>query len=188
MKSRWPTKTAGESLIADDHDPAAHWAMGRALWLRGEQAESLIELERSVALSPNFALGHYTLGFVHCQSGDSRLAIASTDYSRHLSPFDPLLFAMLAARGMALMRLGRYDEAADAASKAAARPNAHVHVQAIAVTCLASADRLEEARRVHATLLRRVPDYQFGHFLTAFRFPPEVAELYRRSAARIGFV
>ncbi len=181
-------ETAGESLVADDRDPAAHWAMGRALWLRGEQGESLIELEKSVALSPNFALGHYTLGFVNCQSGDSRLAIASTDYSRHLSPFDPLLFAMLATRGMALLRLGRYDEAADAAYKAAARPNAHQHVQAIAVTCLASAERFEEARRVYAALLRRVPDYQFSHFLAAFRLPPDVAELYRRCAARIGFM
>ena len=25
--------TAGQSLMADDRDPAAHWAMGRALWL-----------------------------------------------------------------------------------------------------------------------------------------------------------
>jgi DNA-binding SARP family transcriptional activator/TolB-like protein len=181
-------ETAGESLIADDHDPAAHWAMGRALWLRGDQAESLIELERSVALSPNFALGHYTLGFVHCQSGDSRLAIASTDYSRHLSPFDPLLFAMFAARGMALLRLGRYEEAAEAASKAAARPNAHIHIQAIAATCLASADRLVEAQRLYATLRARAPDYQFARFLSAFRFPPDVAEIYRRNAARIGFV
>ncbi len=27
--------TAGQSLMVDDRDPAAHWAMGRALWLRG---------------------------------------------------------------------------------------------------------------------------------------------------------
>ena len=27
---------AGQSLIVDDRDPAAHWAMGRALWLRGD--------------------------------------------------------------------------------------------------------------------------------------------------------
>ena len=27
-------ETAGQSLIVDDRDPAAHWAMGRALWLR----------------------------------------------------------------------------------------------------------------------------------------------------------
>ncbi|MEZ5787101.1 MAG: transcriptional regulator, partial [Xanthobacteraceae bacterium] len=29
-------ETAGQSLMADDRDPAAHWAMGRALWLRGD--------------------------------------------------------------------------------------------------------------------------------------------------------
>src|SRR5262249_17565647 len=56
-------ETATRSLSADDHDPASHWAMGRALWLRGEQDGSLAELQRSVELSPNFALGHYTLGF-----------------------------------------------------------------------------------------------------------------------------
>ncbi|HSD88115.1 MAG TPA: hypothetical protein VLB44_11395, partial [Kofleriaceae bacterium] len=53
--------TASQSLGTDAHDPAAHWAMGRALWLRGEQRESLASLERCVELSPNFALGHYTL-------------------------------------------------------------------------------------------------------------------------------
>ena len=44
--------------------------MGRALWLRGRQEEALVELEAAIELSPNFALGHYTLGFVHSQSGD----------------------------------------------------------------------------------------------------------------------
>ena len=31
---------AGQSLMVDDRDPAAHWAMGRALWLRGRQDQS----------------------------------------------------------------------------------------------------------------------------------------------------
>ena len=30
----------------------------------------MIELERSIDLSPNFALGHYNLSFVHSQVGD----------------------------------------------------------------------------------------------------------------------
>ncbi len=55
--------TASQSLASDDRDPAAHRAMGRALWLSGKTAESCTELERSFELSPNFALGHYTLGF-----------------------------------------------------------------------------------------------------------------------------
>ena len=66
-------EAAGRGLMADEHDPAAHWAMGRALWLRGRLDEpSSTELDTSVELSPNFALGHYTLAFVHSQSGDPR--------------------------------------------------------------------------------------------------------------------
>jgi len=179
-------EAAGESLVADDRDPAAHWAMGRALWLRGRQDESLRELERSLSLSPNFALGHYTLGFVHGQSGDAKVAIASTDYSRHLSPFDPLLFAMLATRALALVRLGQYEEAADWAVKAAARPNAHVHILAIAASCLAAAGRFGEARAFVAAARKTMPGYGLGEFLSAFRFTPEAVELFRRHAARIG--
>ncbi|HTM19071.1 MAG TPA: BTAD domain-containing putative transcriptional regulator [Kofleriaceae bacterium] len=105
--------TAGHSLGADAQDPSAHWAMGRALWLRGVQDEAFAELERSVELSPNFALGHYTLGFVHAQKGDPATAIEATNYSRRLSPFDPLQFAMLASRAMAHVRLDQRAEAAD---------------------------------------------------------------------------
>src|SRR5262249_52481957 len=125
-------EAAGQSLMADDHDPAAHWAMGRALWLRGRNDESLFELERAVDLSPNFALGHYALAFVQSQSGDPQAAIGSSDHSRHLSPFDPLLFGMLGARAMAHVRLGQFDQAAEWAVKAAARPNAHIIILAIA--------------------------------------------------------
>src|SRR6185369_7077933 len=135
-----------------DHNPAAHWAMGRALWLRGEQDGSLLELERAVDLSPNFALGHYALSFVHSQSGDPRAAIGSSDHSRHLSPFDPLLFGMLGARAMTHVRLGQFEEAADWALKAAARPNAHTVILAIAAHCLALAGRIDEALAFAASI------------------------------------
>ena len=59
---------AGQTLMVDERDPAAHWAMGRALWLRGRQDQSVVELETAIDLSPNFALGHYTLAFVHSQA------------------------------------------------------------------------------------------------------------------------
>ncbi len=179
--------TAGESLVADDRDPAAHWAMGRALWLRGELDESLVELEQSITLSPNFALGHYTRGFVQCQSGDARLAIESTDYSRHLSPFDPLQFAMLGTRAVALLRLGEYDDAAEWAIKAAARPNAHIHILGIAVNCLAAAGRFEEASQFLARARKATPGYGLQEFLASFRLEPGTAKLFRMNAGRIGF-
>jgi TolB-like protein len=176
--------TAGESLAADDRDPAAHWAMGRALWLRGNQDDSIREIETSLQLSPNFALGHYTLGFVHSQSGDPQLAIDSAGHSQHLSPFDPLQFAMLATRAIALVRLGRFDEAAGWAIKASARPNAHVHILAIAANCLAAAGRLEEAHTFVGSARRVAPGYGFEDFVSAFRFSPDALDLLRQNAAR----
>lgn len=178
-------RSASQGLLADDLDPASHWALGRAQWLRGRIGESLAELDTAVALSPNFALGHYTLAFVHAQSGDPRTAIRASDHSRDLSPFDPMLFAMLASRAMALMRLGRHEEAADWAMKAAARPNAHVHVVSFAAHSLALAGRLSEARTLTASVRRQRPGYGVDDFLKAFRFDEDAERLMRGIAPRI---
>jgi tetratricopeptide (TPR) repeat protein len=179
-------EAAGQSLMVDDRDPAAHWAMGRAMWLRGRHDQAVVELEQAIDLSPNFALGHYTLAFVHSQTGDPLSAISSADHSRHLSPFDPLLFGMLGARAMALVRLGQFEEAAGWAVKAAGRPNAHPHILAIASYSLALAGSLEEARAYAAAVHRLLPGYGLDDFLSAFRFDREGAELFRAGAARVG--
>jgi tetratricopeptide (TPR) repeat protein len=179
-------ETAGQGLMVDERDPAAHWAMGRAVWLRGHHDQAVVELERAVDLSPNFALGHYTLAFVHSQTGDPLTAISSSDHSRHLSPFDPLLFGMLGARAMALVRLGQFEEAAAWAVKAAGRPNAHLHILAIAAYSLSLAGSLDEARAYAAAVRRSLPGYSVEDFLHAFRFNGEDAALFRESAGRIG--
>lgn len=178
-------EAAGQSLMADDRDPAAHWAMGRALWLRGRHSQSVAELEQAVDLSPNFAQGHYTLAFVHSQAGDPDTAIVSADHSRHLSPFDPLLFGMLGTRAMALVRLGQFDEAADWGVKAAARPNAHAQILAIAAYTLALAGRIDEARSYLATIHAMLPRYGVDDFLTAMQLTPEGEQLFREAARRI---
>jgi tetratricopeptide (TPR) repeat protein len=173
---------AGQSIIVDDQDPASHWAMGRALWLRGQHDDSLVELERSVHLSPNFAPGHYALGFVNCQSGDARAAIGSADHSRELSPFDPMLFAMLATRALGHLRLGELDAAAEWALKAVARPNAHTHIRAIAAHCLAAVGRLNEARAFAQKIKATNPRYRLDEFFTAFQFAPDATALLRKGA------
>lgn len=179
-------ETAEQSLLIDEQNPAAHWSMGRALWLVGDQAEAVGALERSVALSPNFALGHYALAFVHCQAGDPETAISASDHSRLLSPHDPLLFGILGTRAMALVRLGAFAEAAQWGVKAAARPNAHVHILAIAAHCLALAGRIEEARTHVARIHALSPGYRLDDFLNTFRFEADTQMRYRKAAAAIG--
>lgn len=178
----WAYESAGESLVADDRSPAAHWAMGRALWLRRSMGPAVGELERAVELSPNFSLGHYTLAFVRAQSGDPQVAIRSADLSLALSPFDPLLFAMLASRALAHLRLGQYPQAADWALRAVARPNVHIHVLAIAAYCLSAAGRMEEAEANFVRMHTLDPAYGVDDFLLAFHFCEEAEALFRRTA------
>jgi DNA-binding SARP family transcriptional activator len=179
-------RAAAQGLMADERDPAVHWAMGRALMLRGQTDESISALARSIDLSPNFALGHYYLAFVHAIVGDAHAAISAADYSRHLSPFDPMLLGMLATQAVALVRLGQFEEGASWAVKAAARPNAFPHIQAIAACSLALAGSLEHARAHVAAVRHASPRYCLADFFTAFPFDRDGQTLFRRGARLVG--
>ncbi|HEY0825120.1 MAG TPA: transcriptional regulator, partial [Ramlibacter sp.] len=178
-------RAAVEGVMADELDPGAHWAMGRAMWLRNRPDEALGELRTAVDLSPNFALAHYTIGFVHAQSGDAELGIVEVDQARALSPMDPLLFGMLASRAIALVRLGRCEEAAEWGVRSAARPNAHMHIRAIAMFCLALAGRVQEAKDFAAAIRREQPNYGVADFTRAFKLGPEADALVRKAAGLI---
>jgi len=179
-------RAANDAIMADERDPAAHWAMGRALWLSGRHEPSITALGRAAEISPNFALAHYNLAFVHATSGDAARAVACSDTSRSLSPFDPMLFGIFGSRAMALVRLGRFDEAADWGVKAATRPNAIHHIQGIAAFSLALAGRLKEAREFLARAHAMSPNYAFDNFARAFQFDQTGTRLFRDGATRLG--
>jgi len=179
-------EVASQGLMIDDRDPAVHWAMGRAMHLLKRWDECLVELERSIDLSPNFALGHYNLSFVRSVVGDPSVAITDAELSQRLSPHDPMLFGMLATRAMALVRLERFEEAAGWAVKAAARPNVFPHIHAIAAYSLALAGQMDQAR-LHATAARQTtPGYGISEFLLTFPFEPRGEELFRKGAKLVG--
>jgi hypothetical protein len=87
---------------------------------------------------------------------------------------------------MSLVRLGRFEEAADWAVKAAARPNAHALIRSMSAYCLDLADRGDEARAAAASVRQSHPNYGLGDFLAAFRFEPASAALFRKAAERLG--
>ena len=70
--------------------------------------------------------------------------------------------------------------------KAAARPNAHAHIHAIAAFSLALAGQLEQARDHFAAIHRMAPGYCFADFLAAMQFAPDGEKLFREAANRIG--
>ena len=148
--ARQALDTAMRGASLDPFDPAAHCALGRAYWMEGALDEAVAALESSIALSPSFACGHYSLGIVQAFSGDPERAIVAADQARQLSPFDPFLGAMQASRAIALLRLGRIEEAAAWGLRAARAAQAHPHIMLIAAACAASAGRRDEAQRLVA--------------------------------------
>mgnify|MGYP002714250349 CR=1 FL=1 len=178
---------AEQSVALDERDPTAHWVLGRALWLLKRQEDAVEELDRAVDLNPNFALGHYTIAFVQAQGGDTATALRAVDLAQRLSPIDPLLFGMLGVRALACLNLGEYAQAAVWGERAAGRPNAHVHIHAIAAFCDALADRQDEARAYAHRIRQTAPSYRCADFLLAFRtLRPSVADLIRRTGPGIG--
>jgi TolB-like protein/DNA-binding SARP family transcriptional activator len=178
---------AEQSVALDERDPTAHWVLGRALWLLKRHEDAVEELDLAVDLNPNFALGHYTIAFVQAQGGDTHTALRAVDLAQKLSPIDPLLFGMLGVRALACLNLGEYAQAAVWGERAAGRPNAHVHIHAIAAFCDALADRHDEARAYAHGIRQAAPSYRCADFLLAFRtLRPSVADLIRRTGPGIG--
>jgi len=178
---------AEQSVALDERDPTAHWVLGRALWLLKRQDDAVEELDLAVDLNPNFALGHYTIAFVHSQGGDTPTALRAVDLAQRLSPIDPLLFGMLGVRALVCLNLEEYAQAAVWGERAAGRPNAHVHIHAIAAFCDALADRQDEARAYAHRIRQKAPSYRCADFLLAFRtLRPSLADLIRRTGPGIG--
>jgi hypothetical protein len=119
---------------------------------------------------------------VHCQIGDPVRAIDAADIAAHLSPLDPMMFAIHEARTFALLRLGRVQEAAKFAIRGGQQPNAHVHAHAIAALTLATAGRIEEAHAERRYINRLRPDYDFKQFKEAFHLLDDLKEIYQRAA------
>jgi tetratricopeptide (TPR) repeat protein len=156
--------------------------MGRALWLRREHEGAISALEQSIRLSPSYAWAHYGLAFVHCQTGDPERALDAADTAAHLSPLDPMLFAIHGARTFALLRLGRVEEAAEFALRGGQQPNAHVHAHGIAALTLATDGRIEEAQAQRKRIISLRPDYNFKQFEDAFHLLDDLRRIYQKAA------
>jgi TolB-like protein len=182
-------RTAEEAILSDETSPSALWACGRALWLQGDPEGCLAHCQRSVAISPGFALGHYMVGFVETHCGDPGRGLAGMDHVLSLSPFDPFLASIQITKAIALVRLGRMETATETARQAARQPNAHAYpmLLAPAALILASAGHVDEARRIVGKLRETSPGFGAAEVnRSLYRMSDEVAALFRSAAPLLG--
>ncbi|CDX12826.1 hypothetical protein MPLB_1270012 [Mesorhizobium sp. ORS 3324] len=179
VEGRLAHDLAARAVVVDPYDPAAHCALGRALWIIGARDEASAALERATVLSPSYAFGHYARAFTEGWSGDAKMAIQAADHARELSPFDAFLAPNQASRAVSLLRLGRADEAAAWALRATLHLNAHAHIRRIAVLSLTAAGRIDEARQLARVVNAESPENGNELFIRANRMRPDDEKLLR---------
>lgn len=181
----------GEQAVGfDSRDAMSHWALGRARFMNREHDSAMSALDRALQANPNYAQGHYSRGYVGTHSGLMSETMPNLDMAQRLSPFDPMLFGVVSARGISLALQGRAAEAADWALQATREANAHFHIHAIAAACLELAGRHDEATAKIREVLRKKPDYSIAQYERSFPFKDEahrriMSEAILRAWARL---
>lgn len=179
---------AARAVTIDTYDPAGHCTLGQALWLSGRHDEAIESLERTTALSPSYAFGHFSRAIIEALSKDPNAGIEASDRARALSPFDPFLAAIQSVRALALLRLGKIEEAAAWGLRAARHPHADPHVMRIAVWSLTAAGLIEEAKplvqRINSGSAREGNEL----FIRVCRLPRHHENLLRDLSRRSGLL
>ena len=177
---------ARQAMSLDPRDPQAHWALGRAYELLGEE-QATREFEAAVALNPSSAMHHYALGRSYMIDGNYAASIDALGKALRLSPYDPLTFAMLSIRSISLSMLERHEEAVALARRAAWQPDAHHHLFAAAACTLFLAGLHDGARDYAARLRAARPGYSTADYLRAFPCRrEEYAARIREALAALG--
>ncbi len=175
------------ALDADDSCPPAHWAYGRALWLKGDPAAGLRHTAHALELAPSFVQAHYMMGFIEAQSGDAQAALGHLDRAEGLSPFDPFLASIQIVRAGALMRLGDRAGAALWAARAAGHRTAYSQMLCYAALILDWAGEGAAARDLAGRIRSSDPSYAADRlFATLYALPQDVTQDLQTARGRLG--
>ncbi len=148
------------ALSLDDGDPDT---LARAAlissFMIGDRESEIEMADRAVALNPNSHVAWICRGWVHRNAGLPEEAIRSFERAIRASPVDPLLHRLYTGMGMALIELGRFEEAIDAGKKALRQNSSFSAINAVLASAFAHLGRDAEAREAAARVLELDPAF-----------------------------
>jgi len=137
---------AKSAIALDENDAFAHLAASRVFIARGDPESAIEASDRAIALNPSYASAHFGRAHALWHAGRPDEAILSHDRAMRLSPNDPLMWAFMASKAIALLLLDRAEEAADLAGKAKRQPNAGLFANIAELAALGNLGRTEDCR------------------------------------------
>ena len=127
------------------------------------------EMETAIAVNPNFARGHYNLGFAYDYgAAQSEQALPHYDTALRLNPRDPLRWQALFMKGAALRFLGRYDEAITHCRQACQFPDSGLLPHLNLAAALAEAGQIGKAQAEVTKCLQLEPSLSIGFVRSNF--------------------
>jgi adenylate cyclase len=148
------------ALSLDDSDPDTLAAAAVISAFMVGDIESALEMaDRAVALNPNSFGVWLARGWVYRNAGLPEEAVRSFERAIRASPVDPLLHRPLTGMGLALVELGRFDEAVVAARKALRQHPFFSPTYCCLASAFAHLGRDAEAREAAARVLELDPAF-----------------------------
>lgn len=111
-------ESAQRGIDIDQSDPFGFFALGRISIMQAEYNKSINAFNRSIALNPNYSLAHFGLAHALWHAGRPTEAIPHHDDAIRLSPHDPILWAFLASKAIALVMTDQFEEGIQASREA----------------------------------------------------------------------
>jgi len=135
-------------------------------WMRLDFDRGFEMVEQAIQSNPNCALAYNYRGLLRAWHGASDASIADFEQAMRLSPRDPFNYNAMMGLAVAHHNAGRHREAAEWADKSLrAFPPAFLVGMTQGILCYVAAGRLEDAQRLMAECLRRVPGWRRSTFV-----------------------
>jgi adenylate cyclase len=165
------TRFAQAALERDPLDARALALYGHMKALLFHDYEGAIELfDRAIAVSPNSTAAWGRSSPTYSYIGDAAEAKRRAATALRLSPFDPHLFLIHTALGLACYTAGDYEEAVAWCRKAMSQnPNYTANLRFLAAS-LAAADRPAEAQPIARALLDIEPGFRVRRFCDSYAY------------------
>jgi adenylate cyclase len=175
------------AISRDASDPWAQFGMGRAHEIAEQYPEAIARLEKTIELSPNFALAYLGLAVAMNLSGRHTEAIANAETAIRLSPRDPVRWGSETQLAAAYFQLCQYERTAEVARNAVRHANAgfwpHLHL----IAALALLDRIDEAGAAVVDFRTRWPDFRIASLPRAVGVQDASDAAWRDGLRKAGF-
>jgi TolB-like protein/Tfp pilus assembly protein PilF len=152
-------RAARQAVDLDERDALGHLAMGRAYVLQRRCDVGIAELREAIELNPGLAQAYFALGQALHFAGKSEDSIPYLDTALRLSPHDSHAWTFLHIRAVALFKLGKLDEAEEAARASVRQTNATHWAFATLASILGAKGKARDAALIVEELLELKPNY-----------------------------